>query len=280
MIDIDDFSVFNDEHGHHTGDEMLRRTALVLRAALRSCDLVGRWGGEEFLAILPDTDAEGAAIVAERIRHAVEADAFYDVPRFPSGDCGGGRAPPAPGDDQPRRRDGRSPGLAEARRGRPPGRFRALRGEDDREEPRRLRAARGGAAGVRRAPAAALAAILPLLAACATAPPAGASRLSPVRAARPARRAARGGERRPDGDRRPPRRERARAGLARHGDVRGGERRQARAPRRGAREEPRGDAGALRAVADACPAPWPPAPASSTSSSRGSHRRSATSCAS
>jgi diguanylate cyclase (GGDEF)-like protein/PAS domain S-box-containing protein len=85
MIDIDDFSVFNDEHGHHTGDEMLRRTALVLRAALRSCDLVGRWGGEEFLAILPDTDAEGAVIVAERIRHAVEADAFYDVPRFPSG---------------------------------------------------------------------------------------------------------------------------------------------------------------------------------------------------
>lgn len=84
MIDIDDFSVFNDNHGHHTGDEMLRRTSLVLRAALRSCDLVGRWGGEEFLAILPDTDAEGAAMVAERIRHSVEADAFYDVPRFPS----------------------------------------------------------------------------------------------------------------------------------------------------------------------------------------------------
>jgi diguanylate cyclase (GGDEF)-like protein/PAS domain S-box-containing protein len=85
MIDIDNFSVFNDEHGHHTGDEMLRRTALVLRAALRSCDLVGRWGGEEFLAILPDTDAAGAVVVAERIRRAVEADAFYDVPRFSSG---------------------------------------------------------------------------------------------------------------------------------------------------------------------------------------------------
>ncbi len=53
MIDVDDFSAFNDEHGHHTGDEMLRRTALVLRSALRSCDLVGRWGGEEFLALLP-----------------------------------------------------------------------------------------------------------------------------------------------------------------------------------------------------------------------------------
>jgi len=86
MIDIDDFSVFNDRHGHHTGDEMLRRTALVLRSALRSCDLVGRWGGEEFLAILPDTDAPGGAIVAERIRHAVEADAFYDLPRFASGE--------------------------------------------------------------------------------------------------------------------------------------------------------------------------------------------------
>ncbi len=88
MIDIDDFSVFNDEHGHHTGDEMLRRTSLVLRAALRSCDLVGRWGGEEFLAILPDTDAQGAMIVAERIRHAVEADAFYDVPHFPPAAAG------------------------------------------------------------------------------------------------------------------------------------------------------------------------------------------------
>ena len=86
MIDIDDFSVFNDRHGHHTGDEMLRRTALVLRSALRSCDIVGRWGGEEFLAILPETDDVGAAAVAERLRYAVEADAFYDLPRFPSGD--------------------------------------------------------------------------------------------------------------------------------------------------------------------------------------------------
>jgi diguanylate cyclase (GGDEF)-like protein len=66
---------------------MLRRTALVLRAALRSCDVVGRWGGEEFLAILPETDEEGAAIVAERFRSAVESDAFYDLPRF-GGDAG------------------------------------------------------------------------------------------------------------------------------------------------------------------------------------------------
>lgn len=92
MIDVDDFSVFNDEHGHHTGDEMLRRTALVLRAALRSCDLVGRWGGEEFLALLPDTDAAGAVVVAERLRRAVEADAFYDVPRFATGAGGEGES--------------------------------------------------------------------------------------------------------------------------------------------------------------------------------------------
>lgn len=88
MIDVDDFSVFNDEHGHHTGDEMLRRTALVLRSALRSCDLVGRWGGEEFLALLPETDFAGAAIVAERLRNAVESDAFYDLPRFAPGGTG------------------------------------------------------------------------------------------------------------------------------------------------------------------------------------------------
>lgn len=92
MIDIDDFSLFNDRHGHHTGDEMLRRTALVLRSALRSCDIVGRWGGEEFLAILPETDDVGAVAVAERLRHAVEADAFYDLPRFASGEDGASEA--------------------------------------------------------------------------------------------------------------------------------------------------------------------------------------------
>ncbi len=92
MIDIDDFSLFNDRHGHHTGDEMLRRTALVLRSALRSCDIVGRWGGEEFLAILPETDDAGAGAVAERLRHAVEADAFYDLPRFASGESGASEA--------------------------------------------------------------------------------------------------------------------------------------------------------------------------------------------
>src|SRR5207245_2681214 len=80
MIDVDHFSTFNDVHGHLAGDEMLRRTAVVMRSCLRSSDFLGRFGGEEFLALLPDTDLPGAVATAERLRACVERDVFFDVP--------------------------------------------------------------------------------------------------------------------------------------------------------------------------------------------------------
>jgi len=71
LIDLDHFKQVNDTYGHEEGDRILRAAAQMLGAGLRDEDLVARWGGEEFLLILPDTPPEGAAIVAERCRAAL-----------------------------------------------------------------------------------------------------------------------------------------------------------------------------------------------------------------
>lgn len=71
MIDVDRFKEINDGYGHEIGDHVLRFVAAAVRAALRQGDLVGRWGGEEFLVLLPFTDRHGAEVVAERVRAAV-----------------------------------------------------------------------------------------------------------------------------------------------------------------------------------------------------------------
>jgi diguanylate cyclase (GGDEF)-like protein len=73
LADLDDFKAINDRHGHPTGDLVLREFAGLLGHALRDVDLAGRWGGEEFLLVLPGTDGPGAAQVAERIRASLEA---------------------------------------------------------------------------------------------------------------------------------------------------------------------------------------------------------------
>ena len=74
MIDVDRFKSVNDTLGHAAGDEVLCEVTRRMRRIMRAEDVAGRWGGEEFLALLPQTDAEGAGAVAERIRQAV-ADA-------------------------------------------------------------------------------------------------------------------------------------------------------------------------------------------------------------
>jgi diguanylate cyclase (GGDEF)-like protein len=74
IIDIDHFKAFNDQLGHQQGDAVLAHAARVLDRALRAEDAIGRWGGEEFLVVLPGTDEQGALHVTERLRVALAAD--------------------------------------------------------------------------------------------------------------------------------------------------------------------------------------------------------------
>lgn len=71
MIDIDRFKAINDEHGHRAGDAVLRGVARRLEHRLRRADLAGRLGGDELLALLPETDADGAATLADAIREEI-----------------------------------------------------------------------------------------------------------------------------------------------------------------------------------------------------------------
>jgi diguanylate cyclase (GGDEF)-like protein len=74
--DLDDFKAINDAHGHATGDDVLSGFADVLRATVRDSDLAGRWGGEEFLLLLPGTDAAGGAQLADRVRASMAERTF------------------------------------------------------------------------------------------------------------------------------------------------------------------------------------------------------------
>ncbi len=80
LADLDEFKEVNDVHGHAVGDEVLRVVAEVLRETLRESDVAGRWGGEEFLLLLPGADEEGAAQLAERVRVALAARSIPSVP--------------------------------------------------------------------------------------------------------------------------------------------------------------------------------------------------------
>jgi diguanylate cyclase (GGDEF)-like protein len=80
LCDVDHFKQVNDKFGHNMGDDVLVQVAKALAASLRQVDLIGRWGGEEFLVILPETTLEGARIVGDRLRKAVES-----MPPFPDG---------------------------------------------------------------------------------------------------------------------------------------------------------------------------------------------------
>jgi diguanylate cyclase len=73
LLDIDSFKLFNDTWGHQTGDQVLRLVAMTLKSNIKGRDLAGRYGGEEFAAILPETDLAGAVIVADNIRKAIQA---------------------------------------------------------------------------------------------------------------------------------------------------------------------------------------------------------------
>ncbi len=72
MLDLDDFKQVNDTFGHRAGDRVLADIAGLLRRSVRQTDFCGRYGGDEFLMILPQTDVAGAAILAERMRAAID----------------------------------------------------------------------------------------------------------------------------------------------------------------------------------------------------------------
>ncbi len=76
MLDIDDFKKINDHYGHLSGDLVLKGIAAIIKSSIRNIDLPGRYGGEEFFIILPDTSKEKALIVAERIRKEVSVNKF------------------------------------------------------------------------------------------------------------------------------------------------------------------------------------------------------------
>lgn len=76
LLDIDYFKNVNDRYGHAVGDEVLRRMAALVQETLRSSDLFGRWGGEEFIVLMPDTGMVDALGVAERVREVVRTLEF------------------------------------------------------------------------------------------------------------------------------------------------------------------------------------------------------------
>jgi diguanylate cyclase len=79
MLDIDHFKRINDTFGHRTGDEVIRGIGALLRLSMREFDVAGRYGGEEFGVILPETDANGAKVIAERIRKAIESAVMVEA---------------------------------------------------------------------------------------------------------------------------------------------------------------------------------------------------------
>ncbi|MBI5426669.1 MAG: GGDEF domain-containing protein [Nitrospinae bacterium] len=82
--DIDHFKKINDTHGHDAGDQALKQAADLMKTTLRKQDLVFRWGGEEFLILLPETDLKGAETLAEKVRSKFESEDFmYNRQKIP-----------------------------------------------------------------------------------------------------------------------------------------------------------------------------------------------------
>jgi diguanylate cyclase (GGDEF)-like protein len=80
MIDIDNFKEYNDSHGHPAGDEALRKLSRVMSRAVRGCDYIARYGGDEFVVVLPETDQSEARTIGERLRTLVARTKFNGAP--------------------------------------------------------------------------------------------------------------------------------------------------------------------------------------------------------
>ncbi|MCH7476919.1 MAG: diguanylate cyclase, partial [SAR324 cluster bacterium] len=85
MLDIDNFKHYNDTHGHQMGDEVLRGVARVLATSVRASDLAARYGGEEFVIVLPETKKDMAAVIAEKMRRAIQETPLPNAKKQPLG---------------------------------------------------------------------------------------------------------------------------------------------------------------------------------------------------
>lgn len=99
LVDIDHFKAVNDNHGHLVGDEVLTRFANLLRRYVREIDIAGRWGGEEFMVICPETDIVGAVTLAEHLRAEIGG---YPFPAVGNMTASFGVAELLPGEDEDR----------------------------------------------------------------------------------------------------------------------------------------------------------------------------------
>jgi len=80
IIDIDYFKKVNDEYGHNAGDQVLKEIAKIIQSCMRNIDTIARWGGEEFIALLPETGKENALQAAQRILEAISDHKFSGIP--------------------------------------------------------------------------------------------------------------------------------------------------------------------------------------------------------
>ena len=85
FMDVDLFKNYNDTHGHLKGDGLLRTIGEILKHILRKADVAARYGGDEFVLLLPEADKEGGRIVAERIRESIESHPFHGRDAHPGG---------------------------------------------------------------------------------------------------------------------------------------------------------------------------------------------------
>lgn len=90
ILDVDDFKRINDSHGHLFGDRVLRETAETISANIRSNDVLGRYGGDEFVVVMPGSDAKTALDVAGRVRGAVAKNGFMATVSIGAATCDGG----------------------------------------------------------------------------------------------------------------------------------------------------------------------------------------------
>ena len=79
LMDVDDFKAINDRFGHQAGDTVLKKIADVIQKGVRATDIIGRWGGEEFLILSPETDVAGGISLAEKMRTLLEAADFAEI---------------------------------------------------------------------------------------------------------------------------------------------------------------------------------------------------------